>query len=151
MRQRVRCLSRLSVRSRCHEAEQRTRHGGRRRADLAANRSRTEHGEWIEPRPHSTFRRGAGTIGRLARPRLETSGARLPLITSLAEYDAATALRLAAHTAYDAALRFYRQGIGTYTDLATEENAVVQGETPLEDARANAHTGAATLAFSPGD
>jgi outer membrane protein TolC len=72
------------------------------------------------------------------------------LVTSLAEYDAATALSQAAHTAYEAALRSYRQGIGTYTDLATEENAVVQGDTQVEDARANAHTAAAALALSMG-
>ena len=53
-------------------------------------------------------------------------------------------------TAYDAALRSYRQGVGTYTDLATEENAVVQGDTQVEDARANAHTAAAALALSMG-
>jgi outer membrane protein TolC len=47
-------------------------------------------------------------------------------------------------------LRSYRQGIGTYTDLATEESAVVQGDTQLEDARANAHTAAAALALSMG-
>lgn len=72
------------------------------------------------------------------------------LVTSLAEYEAATALSQAAHTAYDAALRSYRQGVGTYTDLATEENAVVQGETQVEDARANSHTAAAALALSMG-
>jgi outer membrane protein len=72
------------------------------------------------------------------------------LLTSLAEYDAATALSQAAHTAYEAALRSYRQGVGTYTDLATEENAVVQGDTQVEDARANAHTAAAALALSMG-
>ncbi len=72
------------------------------------------------------------------------------LVTSLSEYDAATALSQAAHTAYDAALRSYRQGLGTYTDLATEENAVVQGETQVEDARANAHIAAAALAFAMG-
>jgi outer membrane protein TolC len=72
------------------------------------------------------------------------------LLTGLAEYDAATALSQAAHTAYEAALRSYRQGVGTYTDLATEENAVVQGDTQVEDARANAHTAAAALAFSMG-
>jgi len=72
------------------------------------------------------------------------------LLTSLAEYDAATALSRAAHTAYEAALRSYRQGVGTYTDLATEENAVVQGDTQVEDARANAHTAAAALALSMG-
>src|ERR1700728_930530 len=72
------------------------------------------------------------------------------LLTSLAEYDAATALSQAAHTAYEAALRSYRQGVGTYTDLATEENALVQGDTQVEDARANAHTAAAALALSVG-
>lgn len=72
------------------------------------------------------------------------------LVSELAEYSAATAYRDAAHTAYDAALRSYRQGVGTYTDLATEENAVVQAETQVEDARANAHTAAAALAFAMG-
>ena len=72
------------------------------------------------------------------------------LLTSLSEYSAATALSEAAHTAYDAALRSYRQGVGTYTDLATEENAVVQAETQVEDARASAHTAAAALAFAMG-
>jgi outer membrane protein len=72
------------------------------------------------------------------------------LLTSLAEYEAATVLTQAAHTAYEAALRSYRQGVGTYTDLATEENAVVQGDTQVEDARANAHTAAAALALSMG-
>jgi outer membrane protein TolC len=72
------------------------------------------------------------------------------LITSLAEYTAANTLSAAAHTAYDAALRSYRQGVGTYTDMATEENAVVQAETQVEDARASAHTAAAALAFAMG-
>jgi outer membrane protein len=72
------------------------------------------------------------------------------LLTSLSEYNAATALSEAAHTAYDAALRSYRQGVGTYTDLATEENAVVQAETQVEDARASAHTAAAAVAFAMG-
>jgi outer membrane protein len=72
------------------------------------------------------------------------------LVTSLAEYEAATVLSQAAHTAYDAALRSYRQGVGTYTDLTTEENALVQGDTQVEDARASAHTAAAALALSMG-
>ncbi|MDB6101846.1 MAG: Outer rane efflux protein, partial [Gammaproteobacteria bacterium] len=72
------------------------------------------------------------------------------LITSLAEYEASTELSRAAHTAYDAALRSYRQGVGTYTDVATEENAVVQAETQVEDARASGHTAAAALAFAMG-
>ena len=72
------------------------------------------------------------------------------VVTSLAEYDAAVVLSQAARTAYNAALRSYRQGIGTYTDLATEENAVVQGDTQVEDARAGAHTATAALALSMG-
>jgi outer membrane protein len=72
------------------------------------------------------------------------------LITSLAENDAAVALSQAAHTAYDAASHAYQQGVGTYTDLTTEENAVVQADTRIEDARANAHTAAAALAFAIG-
>jgi outer membrane protein TolC len=72
------------------------------------------------------------------------------LLTSLAEYEAAAALSQAAHTAYEAALRSYNQGVGTYTDLSTEESAVVQGDTQVEDARANAHTAAAALALSMG-
>jgi outer membrane protein len=72
------------------------------------------------------------------------------LVSNLAEYNAAIAYRDAAHTAYDAALRSYQQGVGTYTDLATEENAVVQAETQLEDTRASAHTAAAALAFAMG-
>ncbi|MGH8323715.1 MAG: TolC family protein, partial [Steroidobacteraceae bacterium] len=70
--------------------------------------------------------------------------------TSLAEGEAARALSQAAHTAYDAALRAYQQGVGTYTDLATEENALVEADTQVEDALANAHTAAAALAFAIG-
>jgi outer membrane protein len=72
------------------------------------------------------------------------------LITSLAQYDAARVVGGAAHTAYEAALRSYKAGVGTYTDLATEENAVAQAENQIEDARAASHTAAAGLAFAMG-
>jgi outer membrane protein len=72
------------------------------------------------------------------------------LTTSLAQYEAACAVGAAAHTAYEAALRSYKAGVGTYTDLATEENAVAQAENQIEDARAAAHTAAAGLAFAMG-
>ena len=72
------------------------------------------------------------------------------LITSISEREAALALNQAAHAAYDAALHAYQQGVGTYTDLATEENAVVEAETQIEDAQANAHTAAAALVFAIG-
>jgi outer membrane protein TolC len=72
------------------------------------------------------------------------------LVTSLGEYEAATELNRAAHTAYDAALRSYRQGVGNYNDVATEENALAQAQTQVEDARASSHTAAAALAFAMG-
>jgi outer membrane protein TolC len=72
------------------------------------------------------------------------------LLTSLAKYDAAEALRQAATTSYDAALHSYQQGVGTYTELATEENAVADAERQVEDAHAEAHEAAAALAFAMG-
>jgi outer membrane protein len=72
------------------------------------------------------------------------------LLTSLAEYDAAEALRQAANTSYDAALHSYQQGVGTYTELASEESAVADAETQVEDAHAAAHSAAAALAFAVG-
>jgi outer membrane protein TolC len=72
------------------------------------------------------------------------------LVTSISEREAALALSQAAHAAYDAALHAYQRGVGTYTDLATEENAVVEAETQMEDAQSNAHTGAAALVFAIG-
>jgi outer membrane protein len=72
------------------------------------------------------------------------------LLTNLAEYGAAEALLQAANTSYDAALQSYQHGIGTYTELATEENAVADAEMQVEDARAGAHTAAAGLAFAVG-
>jgi outer membrane protein TolC len=72
------------------------------------------------------------------------------LLTGLAEYDAAETLRQAANTSYDAALHSFQQGVGTYTDLATEENAVADAERQVEDAHAGAHTAAAALAFAMG-
>jgi outer membrane protein TolC len=73
------------------------------------------------------------------------------LVTNLAQYDAACTVGEAAHTAYEAALRSYKTGVGTYTDLATEENAVAQAEDQIEDARAASHTAAAGLAFAMGN
>src|SRR4029077_2595071 len=43
------------------------------------------------------------------------------LKTSLAAYTAALALRTAAQTSYDAAFDAYRHGVGTYTDVASEQ------------------------------
>jgi len=72
------------------------------------------------------------------------------LKTSLAEHEASIALRDAARIAYSAALDAYRHGVGTYTDLVHDETALTQAESEFEDARANALSAAAALAFSTG-
>jgi outer membrane protein len=80
----------------------------------------------------------------------EVADAYYALATALAAHDAATELRAAARTAHDAALDAYRHGVGTYTSLVDDENALVQAETELEDARAAVLTAAAGLAFVTG-
>jgi outer membrane protein len=72
------------------------------------------------------------------------------LKTGLAEHAAAIALRDAARTAYDAALDAYRHGVGTYLDLVHDETALTQADSEFEDARANALSAGAALAFSTG-
>jgi outer membrane protein len=72
------------------------------------------------------------------------------LHTSFAEYAAALAVTQAAQTAYDAALDAYRNGVGTYTDVVSEETALSQAQSEKEDAHANVFTAAAALAFSTG-
>ena len=70
------------------------------------------------------------------------------LTTALAEHDAALTLTAAARTSHGGALGAYRNGVGTYTSLSDEENALVQAETQLEDARANVQIAASALAFA---
>jgi outer membrane protein TolC len=72
------------------------------------------------------------------------------LATALAEHEAANAVAAAARTAHDAGLEAYRRGVGTYTTLMDDENAIAQAETDLADARASVRTAAAALAFSTG-
>jgi outer membrane protein len=72
------------------------------------------------------------------------------LKTSLAEHQAAIALREAARTAYDGALDAYHHGVGTYIDLVHDETALTQADSEFEDSRADAFSTAAALAFSTG-
>ena len=73
------------------------------------------------------------------------------LRTSFAEYEAALTLNRTAQTAYDSALDAYRHGVGTYTDVVTEETVLSQAQSKREDAHANVLTAAAALAFATGD
>ena len=72
------------------------------------------------------------------------------LRTSLSAYAAAMTVRQAAQTAYDAAFDAYLHGVGTYTDVASEQTALASADADREDAHANVFTAAASLAFSTG-
>jgi outer membrane protein TolC len=72
------------------------------------------------------------------------------LKTSLASYTAALALRDAARTSYDAAFDAYRNGVGTYTEVASEQTSLARADAEMEDAHANAFTAAAALALATG-
>jgi outer membrane protein len=72
------------------------------------------------------------------------------LRTSLAAYAAAVTVREAAQTSYDAAFDAYLHGVGTYTDVASEQTALARADSDREDAHANVFTAAAALAFATG-
>jgi outer membrane protein len=72
------------------------------------------------------------------------------LKTGLSAYSAALVLQGAAQTAYDAALESYLHGVGTYTDLASEQSSLAQADAEKEDAHASVFTAAAALAFATG-
>jgi outer membrane protein TolC len=72
------------------------------------------------------------------------------LKTSLASYTAALALRDAAKTSYEAAFDAYRHGVGTYTDVASEQTSLARADAEMSDAHANAFTAAAALALATG-
>ena len=56
----------------------------------------------------------------------------------------------AAQSAYDAAFDAYLHGVGTYTDVASEQTALASADADREDAHANVFTAAASLAFATG-
>lgn len=72
------------------------------------------------------------------------------LKTSLAAYAAALVLRDAAQTAYDSAFDSYVHGVGSYTEVATEQTSLARADAEKEDAHANAFTAAAALALATG-
>ncbi|MEJ8845461.1 TolC family protein [Variovorax rhizosphaerae] len=72
------------------------------------------------------------------------------LETSLAAHDAATALKTAAQTTFDAALDAYRHGVGSITDATMAETQLLQAGNAATDAYSNALSAAATLAFASG-
>lgn len=72
------------------------------------------------------------------------------LQTALASATAAAEVTRTATIAHDAALAAFRNGLGTFDDLAGEANALSTAQADDEDARADAFTAAAALALATG-
>lgn len=72
------------------------------------------------------------------------------LRTSLAGYAAASELTNAAQTAYNAALDYYKQGLGTITDVSIAQTALLQARFSKATAYSDSLVAAATLAFATG-
>ncbi|HEY2623617.1 MAG TPA: TolC family protein [Dyella sp.] len=72
------------------------------------------------------------------------------LQTTQEQYAAAVVLQKTAHVSYDAALQAFKQGVGTYTDLASGQTALAQADAALEDAHASVYTASAALALATG-
>lgn len=73
------------------------------------------------------------------------------LRTSLAAYDAARELRVAAQTTFDAALAAFRNGVGSATDVALAQRQLLEARNVLDDSYSIALSAAATLALSAGE
>lgn len=72
------------------------------------------------------------------------------LRTSLSGYAAASELTVAAQTTYNAALDYYKQGIGTITEVSIAQTALLQARVAKASAYSDALVAAATLAFATG-
>ncbi len=72
------------------------------------------------------------------------------LRTSLAAYDASSALEKAAGTTFDATLASYRNDVGSITDVTLAETQLLQARNASADAYSTALSAAAGLAFSTG-
>ena len=65
-------------------------------------------------------------------------------------YQAAGSLEQAAWTTHDAAVDYYRNGLGTVQAVSEAENALLAAQSARTDAVAAARVAAVTLAFSMG-
>ncbi|SCK25724.1 Outer membrane protein TolC [Variovorax sp. HW608] len=72
------------------------------------------------------------------------------LQTSLAAFEAATALDAAARITFDARLDAYRHGVGTVTEVALADTQWLLARNAAADAYSHALSAAATLAFATG-
>lgn len=72
------------------------------------------------------------------------------LRTSLSGFAAASELVSAATTNYEAALEYYRNGLGTLADISVTQTGLLKARYAQAQARSNAFAAAATLAFATG-
>jgi len=73
------------------------------------------------------------------------------LTSALAAYEAASELRRAAKTSFDASLEAYQTGLGTLTAVSVAESGLLDARQAQADAHAAALVAASTLAFALGD
>jgi len=73
------------------------------------------------------------------------------LKTALRKRESADKLLASAQSAFDATLEVYRQGLGTYVDVANAQRYLTAAKSTIVDARSDIFTGAAALALSVGD
>jgi len=73
------------------------------------------------------------------------------LKTALRKRESAAKLIAAANSAYDASLEAYRQGLGTYVDVANAQRNATAARSSVVDTRSAIFTSAAALALSVGD
>src|SRR5690606_27224876 len=72
------------------------------------------------------------------------------LRTSLSANQAASELVNAARTNYEAALEYYKNGLGTLSDISVTQNGLLKAQYAQAQARSDAFVAAATLAFATG-
>lgn len=72
------------------------------------------------------------------------------LRTSLSANEAASELVNAARTNYEAALDYYKNGLGTLADISVTQNGLLKAQYAQAQARSDAFVAAATLAFATG-
>ena len=72
------------------------------------------------------------------------------LRTSLSGFAAASALVDAAQTNYDAALEYYRNGLGTLADVSVAQTGLLKAQYARAQSRSDSMSAAATMAFATG-
>jgi TolC family type I secretion outer membrane protein len=81
----------------------------------------------------------------------EVMKAYVDLQTALRKQDAAEVLLASAQSAFDAALESYKQGLGTYVDVANAQRNLASARSTVVEARSEIYTSKTGLALSVGD